>query len=138
MCRPYDAALLHIAIRFSSSPNNSSAALAIDSASFHSTSVPRPSASSSHAYQYGVDTTALPEPTAYASVPEVICSAFKYGVMYRSAADRNSASSAELTNLLWKITLESTPSLRARLSSMRRYASPWWSLTWGWVTPTTT
>ena len=49
--------------------------------SLDGTRTPRPSARSSRAYRYGVETTALPVPTAYASVPEVICSGFRYGVM---------------------------------------------------------
>jgi hypothetical protein len=49
-------------------------------ASPNGTSTPRSSASSSAACQYGVETTALPAPNAYASVPDVICAPFKYGV----------------------------------------------------------
>ena len=30
---------------------------------------------------YGVEITALPAPTAYANVPDVICSGWRYGVM---------------------------------------------------------
>ena len=37
------------------------------------TRTPRPSFRSSVAYRYGVEMTAFAEPTAYASVPDVIC-----------------------------------------------------------------
>src|SRR5204863_9238899 len=79
--RPCADARAHIALRPSSSRIRLITSDAIALESLHGTRMPRPPASSSRAYVYGVEMTALPAPAAYASVPDVIWPGWRYGVM---------------------------------------------------------